>query len=220
MIDLDFFYENFDGGFLAIVFSIISIISTIISIIILKKKDNTFSFFTHWLPTYGDTVPKAAAHVFNTSVIVLSPLCALFLLYLSLFLLDYNANQLLISIGLVIGIVASIGQLFVGLIPANKSYKFHALAALFFFGGTALYGIFFGIAELIITSNSSYDFPIFLGLTGFVMAILFSRFIYLLIKINIDPELNQDLPAIWEWLSYLSIILWVIEHGIYIIIIN
>ncbi len=211
MLNIDTFFERFNGGILSVLFALTSFFSTIISILLYKRKDHTFSFFTHWLPTYGDTVPKTVAHIFNTNVIVLSPLMALFILYLSSFLGKMGAGMYLISIVMIIGCTASIGQFFVGIIPANYSYKMHAFAALFFFGGTALYGILISIIELMI------GLPIFIPLFGFFMALSFFTFLVLLIIINIDTKKSQSLPAIWEWLSYFSLIIWVLLHGIFLL---
>ncbi len=211
MFNMVTFFEHFNGGLLSEIFAVISFFSTIISILLYKRKDRTFSFFTHWLPTYGDTVPKTVAHIFNTNVIVLSPLMALFILYLSSFLGKMGAGMFLISIVAIIGCIASTGQFFVGIIPANYSYKVHAFAALFFFGGTALYGILISIIELMI------GFPIYIPLFGFFMALSFFIFLVLLIVINVDATKNQSLPAIWEWLSYFSLIIWVFLHGIFLL---
>ncbi len=212
MVKLHLFYESINGGLLAILFSIVSLVSTMISIYLFKKRDATFSFFTHWLPTYGDTVPKTVAHIFNTNVIILSPIMAMFILYLSLFLESMGANTVLVFIAFSLGLIASLGQLFVGIIPANYSFKMHMVAALFFFGGTALYGIVFSIIELTVTG-----FPTCIAIIGFTMTLFFAAFFALLILVNIDTNRNQNLPAIWEWLSYFSIIIWVTAHGLYIL---
>ncbi len=212
MAKLQFFYESINGGFLAILFSIISLVSTIVSISLFKKKDATFSFFTHWLPTYGDTVPKTVAHIFNTNVIILSPIMAMFILYLSLFLEHMGASTFLIFVAFFIGSIASLGQFFVGIIPANYSFKMHMIAALFFFGGTAIYGTVFSIIELTVPG-----FPVSIAIIGFMMTLFFSVFFILLILINVDTTRNQNLPAIWEWLSYFSIIIWVTSHGFFIL---
>lgn len=210
MEKIDRIFIRINGSYLIFSAVIISVVSAAVSIGLYIPRDPSFSLFTHWLPTYGDTVPELPAHIFNTGVIIMSPLLIFAHLFIARFLHKRGAHRGLIFAALVSGIISSTGEIFVGLIPANVNFTGHLIAALFFFTGGILFGLFYGITEI-----KMPKIPNYLAVTGFIMSFFFLTFTVLLVMTQIDKSLNPDLPAIWEWLSYLSISLWGMAHGFY-----
>ncbi|MCP4763231.1 MAG: hypothetical protein GY870_15770 [archaeon] len=109
------------------------------------------------------------------------------------------------------GLMSSIGELILGLVPNNVNSDIHTIAALFFFIGAACYGISYGTTEL-----KSDAFPRYLGISGFIMSAPFLIFSGSLVIITLIPVITYN-PAIWEWLSYFSIIGWALVQGIFML---
>ena len=126
-----------------------------------------------------------------------------------MYLNEKGCNERLTKLSLFFGLMSSIGELILGLVPNNVSSDIHTIAALFFFIGAACYGISYGATEL-----KSNIFPRYLGYSGFIMSAPFLIFSGSLFIITIFPSLTYN-PAIWEWLSYFSIIGWAIIHAIF-----
>ena len=204
---LESFYEKVNGSYLILVTAVISLTFTLISVILFVTINPAFSFFINWLPTPGDTTPVVVSTVFNTGVLVMCPLMILIHLYIFMYLKEKGCKEKLVKLSLFFGLMSSIGELILGLIPNNVSSDIHTVAALFFFIGAACYGISYGTTEL-----KSKTLPRYLGYSGFIMSTPFLIFSGSLFIITIFPSLTYN-PAIWEWLSYFSIIGWAIIHG-------
>ena len=202
-------YRN--GSFIIFIPLILSLVSTITAIFLYISEDETFSFFTHWLPTYGKTVPLPAAHVFNTGIIIISPMMLMAHWVIYRFLRKTGARQGIIKAAFVAGCVSSLGEFLLGVIHADVNFTGHLIAALFFFIPALLFGLLYAVAELKLSK-----LPGRLGLSGLLLAGCFFVFTFLLIITQINTELDPNLPALWEWISYFSLLLWSGLHGLYL----
>lgn len=204
------FFRVVNGSYIILAAVAVSVLSAGVAIVLYIPRDPSFSLFTHWLPTYGTTVPALPAHVFNTGIIILSPLLVLAHLFIARHLSRRGASPIMLRCAMIFGILSAVGVLFVGLIRADRNFTGHLIAALFFFVGGIINGALYGIVEL-----RMREIPRHLGILGIIMAVCFTVFTVLLIAVQIDRTLNPNLPALWEWLSFFSISAWGLAHGIH-----
>lgn len=206
-------FQGSNGSYIVLASVVVGVLATVVSIILYIPRDPSFSLFTHWLPTYGKTVPELPALVFNTGIIILSPLLVITHLFIARHLQRLGAPPRMLRCAMIFGMVSAVSVLLVGLIRADHNFTGHLIAALGFFIGGIVNGALYGIIELRMPA-----IPRHLGIMGLVMAVFFSVFTVLLIVVQIDHTLNPNLPAVWEWLSFFSIAGWGLVHGIHTLV--
>ena len=119
----------------------------------------------------------------------------------------------------IVGIIASIGAIGVGISPENFLLTHIIVADTFFFEGL----ITVVLISIDIIRQKSSKFPLFLAILGFVVVVAFAVFVVNLFNINVGTSsaasqmvgLVTNRPpilimAIEEWVAILSIIAWII----------
>jgi len=188
----------------------VPISSILISIVLYIINDASFSFITHYLSDLG-AGPNGVGLVFSVGMIITSAVTIFFFLHLSTFLINKKGNKYFILIGLISGVISSIGTFFVGIFPINIYLDLHNFSASLFFLGGFAYCLFFAISELTTPGISKIQ-----ALSGFVVCFFFFVFIFYSSINYYDSELCSIESYISEWILFFVLISWIIEHEIYI----
>ena len=217
MESLDRFFKKFDGRYYMFIAIILALGTVIIATLFYIQVDPTFTITTHYISHLGATPIGAKGGRLYLSAIVFSigmAILVIFRILALLFLVRYfqirGSSRSLTKIGLILGIIPTIGSLIVAVIPFTLSLLIHELGALLLFVGTVISGTFFIIIEL-----KTLDIPKYLPLTILINVIGYFIFATLLIGefINIAPEGSS---VIWEWIislhHYLGYLCMVFTH--------
>ncbi len=173
--------------------------------------DPSFSFVTHYLSDLG-AGPNGVGLVFSVGMILTSIVMIFFFLHLGTYLTNKKGNKYIILFALVSGLISSVGTFFVGIFPINIYLDLHNFSASFFFLGGFSYCLFFAISELTTPGISKYQ-----ALYGFVVCFFFFMFIFYSSINYYSPELCVLESYISEWILFLVLTSWIIEHEIHIL---
>ncbi len=213
------FYEKYPGENFGIATVILLIFTVGTSIILYRRIDPTFSFFTHYVSGLGGP-PKGApigtsylySTVYNMGMLIASPLRIAFLLQVILFIKEKGAGLWLSRASLFTGLLASMGFLLMAFVPFSVNLDLHLVGALVYFVGATSFQLVFAVTEL-----KTDGIPWYLPVIGLINLIVFSAFSYLLIQVEILHITGIPEPAFYEWLVFGSSILWVLSHCGYMI---
>ena len=131
MVKLDSFYEKVNGSYFGIIGFIISFVSVLIAQRLYMAVDPSFSGTTNFISDLG-AGPNGSDIVFNTGMILYGIFLLPFYTYIGWYLsqrMDDNS----LRIGMLAGVIGSIGQILAGVFPFdpddNFSYNMHIIAA-------------------------------------------------------------------------------------------
>jgi hypothetical protein len=216
MENLDSFYKKFDGSYYFFIAIILALGTVITSIVFYIQVDPTFTITTHYISHLGATPVGAqggqlylSAVVFSFGMTILVIFRILTLLFLVRYLQIRGAPRILTRIGIIMGIIPTIGSLIVAVIPFTLSLLIHELGALVLFLGTVISGIVFIIIEI-----KTLEIPKYLPITLLINVIGYIIFATLLIGefMNIAPDGSS---VIWEWIIFATSLFWLLVHGVY-----
>ena len=216
MEKLDNFYRRFDGSYYLFIAIILAIGTVITSIMLYIQVDPTFTIVSHYLSNLGST-PKGAqdgkiyssAIVFNTGFTILAIFRILVILFLARYLQIKGSPHKLTRVWVILSFFSSSGSLIVAIVPYSVSLSIHMLGALILFVGSVFSGVMFIIVEL-----KTPEIPRYLPLVISINVIVYLIFATLLIGewMGFAPE---ESSVIWEWIAFLSSLLWLSVHGVY-----
>jgi hypothetical membrane protein len=174
-----------------------------------------YSLFNYFISELGGVVESEQAIFFNGGVFLGGILLVIFLCGLYV-----HFPSKIGKAGCIVGVIAGINGALVGLFPYDVNILIHAITAFAFFYGGMLTTILLSIA-LFLDKNS--PFPKYLGILGLIGAIIFGIFNFAtgdfasVFSEEALPEtftIDDFRPsgfwamAFFEWLSLLSILLW------------
>ena len=209
MEKLDRFYEKINGSYFGIIGFIISFVSVLIAQMLYMAVDPSFSGTSNFISDLG-IGPNGSDIVFNNGMILSGIFLILFYTYIGWYL-QKNGSNYSIKLGILAGIVSSMGQILVGIYPLNSnnkfSYNMHILAAGILFYGLLIMLLIYGYNEY-----RNYKFPNSLTILSFIYAILFGAFITSVIFQYLSSIPFQIFTYILEWVGLWVGGIWIIAH--------
>ena len=208
MEKIDSFYERVNGSYFIFLGICLSILFNIIAVILYRQVDPTFNMFSNFISDLGDG-PNNSNIVFNTGMIITGIFGIFIFLYLMRFLQHLGGNSRIIVGAFIMGFIASIGAIMVGLFTVKNAPIMHFIGATFSFFGNFLALLLFAKSEHSI-SEISKKYSIF----GFVLASI--NFIYLtfFLLLNLNIGFSKELAIFTEWLAVFANIIWLLLQGI------
>ena len=189
--------------------SIISLGSIAAAVAYVGNKGEPFSPLNHWVSELGEVGVSELSTVFNVSLILGGIEFVIFMIGLAatrggLFALLYG----------LVGVVAGIGGIFVGVYPMNNLDR-HGIAALTFF---ILGWVVVGLASIDFVRRPDERFPRWLAVIGALTVVFFAGFLYVLLPLIASgdglaaPEIRPDIwiVPILEWAVLIGILAWVL----------
>ena len=211
---LDTFYEKINGSYFGIITFLISGISVTIAQMLYMEADPSFNISTNFISDLG-AGPNGSDIVFNIGMILLGFFSIPFYVYIGWYL-QKRENMNSLRIGMIAGLLGSIGMVLVGVFPLNPndkfSYNMHIIAA-----GLLFYGI---LIMLLIYGTSEYrnpELPNVLSIIAYITALLYAIFITSVIIQFLVAIPFQAYTYIIEWIGSWVMGLWIIAHVYYTI---
>lgn len=175
-----------------------------------------YSILNHFISELGEVGVSRLAAVFNTAMIAAG------ILFLPMMVgLGFQLDSTWGKLGMVAGIVAAIACLFVGIFPMNNM-KPHATAAMTYFRFGLLTVLLFSIAVLA-QSADHRQIPVYVSAAGLFSVMTYAVFLFIVAPPKkkeenpgeqpLEPDAEKPRPRFWklpfwEWLVFLSTILW------------
>jgi len=212
MEKLDRFYEKINGSYFGIIGFIISFVSVLIAQMLYMAVDPSFSVTTNFISDLG-AGPNGSDIVFNTGMILYGIFTLPFYTYLGWYLSQKRDDNSL-RIGMIAGIIGSIGQILAGVFPFdpnnNFSYNMHIIAAGILFYAVLIMLLIYGISEY-----RNPNIPKVLSILAFISAILYGTFITSAIIQYLISTPFQTYTYVTEWIGSWMMSVWVIAHIYY-----
>ena len=188
--------------------SIISLGSIATAVAYVGNNGQRFSPLNHWVSELGEVGVSELSSVFNVSLLLGGIEFVIFMIGLAatrkgLFALIYG----------LIGVVAGLGAIFVGVFPMNN-LDLHGIAALTFF---MLGWIVVALASIDFVRRPDQRFPRWLAVIGALTVVFFLGFLTVLLPLIASGDglaAPQVRPDIWivpilEWAVLIGILAWV-----------
>jgi len=166
-----------------------------------------FSLFTTYLSDIGDTGGWPQL-LFNSGTLIAAPIRYLVIVLLVLRLAQLGAGRVFAVSALIIGFVSSSGTVLMTAIPFSVAPAIHKLGIPLYFMGVVVLQTLIGIREW-----SLRDVPKILPGLSFLMVVVFFIFATLVILYE-QGTVGRNTPVIWEWLAFLSSVIWVFAQSI------
>lgn len=212
MEKLDKFYKKINGNYFGLISVFIAAISITVAQLLYMAVDPTFSITTNFISDLG-TGPNGSDIVFSIAMILSGVLIMPFYVYIGWYL-QKRENQNSLRIGMIAGLIGSIGMMLVGVFPLNPndifSYNMHIIAA-----GILFYGV---LSMLLIYGISEYRNPEIsnlLSILAFITAGLYGAFMTSVIIQYLASIPFQAYTYIIEWIGTYSMGIWIIAHVYY-----
>ncbi len=207
MENLSRFYDKIPGSYIAYIGFIFSVI--FISIAVILYGDPTFSIFTHYLSDLG-AVARNSSLVFNIGMIISAPIRVLFGFYLLKFLKSKGANEKTVKMTTYTIVIGAIGSVILALFPYDVLLTMHMLGAFVYFFSVIIIQISISKMEL-----KAENMPKYLPIIGLIVVMNYVLFLVFEIS-EIISEIFRFLACFFEWMSYFSLMAWLVLHGYYI----
>ena len=179
------------------------------------SKGERYSILNHFISELGEVGVSRLAVVFNTAMILAGTLFLPLMIGLGL-----QLNSVWGKLGMVAGIVAAVACLFVGVFPMN-TIKLHTTAAMTYFRFGLLTVLLFSIAVLAQPAGQRI-IPLYVSVIGFFSMVTYAVFLIIVAppkksqqedgeSLEVDAEKPRPRfwkVAFWEWLVFLSTIVW------------
>jgi hypothetical membrane protein len=206
----DRLYNIFSKPYLILLVIFTPSLTVAISTLLYITIDPTFSILTHYLSDIG-AGPNGAGLIFNAGMILSSFIMVAFYIHLSLIILKKGGYKFLVLISFICGIISSLGIFLIAIFPVNVNQEIHNFTATFFFMGGWAAAIFITLTEFLTPNFSRIQaFSGIVVIGFFVLFIVFNALHYF------NPNDGwSEISHITEWILFIGLILWVVEHGIF-----
>jgi hypothetical membrane protein len=166
-----------------------------------------FSPFTTYLSDMGAT-PGWPGIIFNSGTLITVPIRYLVLVLLALRLEQLGAGRAFMIATLIIGFLTAAGTALMTAVPYTVSLGVHkAGIGLYFLGVVVLQTV------ICIREWSLKGVPIILPVLSLLMVVLYLVFLAFFVLYE-RGTVGRTVPVIWEWLSILSSIVWMLFQSI------
>jgi len=212
MKKLDKFYEKINGSYFGIIALLIWIVSITIAQILYMEADPSFSISTNFISDLG-TGPNGSDIVFSIGMILTGVSIMPFYVYIGWYLQKgENLNSL--RIGMIAGLIGSIGMMLVGVFPLNPndniSFIMHIIAAGILFNGVLSMLLIYGISEY-----RNPEISNLLSILAFITAGLYGAFMTSVIIQYLTSTPFQSYTYLIEWIGTWVMGIWMIAHIYY-----
>lgn len=165
-----------------------------------------FSVFTTYLSDIGNT-PKWPMVIFNTMMLAVMPLRYAFLVLLVMSFASRGGSRAINIALLLFGIPVVIGSAGMSAFPASQDLALHMGSAMIYFFGTVLLQGLVGLQEI------RLRLPLALAASSLVVVAVYLVFATLLALVGQVAWVTRETPVIWEWLAFVSLMVWLIVHS-------
>jgi hypothetical membrane protein len=184
-------------------------IATVLCSLLLYIPVYQFSFFETYLSDIGNK-PGWSQVIFNSGMLISSPIRYLFLILLVLQLAHFGASRAFAVSALIIGGFVVIGSIGVSAIPFSLNLALHKISALIYFFGVVV------LQTLIATQEWRRKLPLILTVSSISVVAVYLIFAVLLSLIGKVEGITRNTPVIWEWLAFCSLMFWLIVHTVFL----
>ncbi|MFH2012874.1 MAG: hypothetical protein ABIJ37_09285 [Pseudomonadota bacterium] len=166
-----------------------------------------FSLFTTYLSDIGDTVGWPQI-LLNSGILIAAPMRYLVIVLIVLRLAQLSAGRAFVISTLIIGFVSTCGTILMTATPVSVSPSIHKLGIPLYF-----FGIVFFQTLIFIKEWSLKHIPKVLPILSLLMVVVYFVFATLVI-LNAKGVVSRSTPVIWEWLCFITSIIWVFAQSI------
>lgn len=215
MEKLDKFFEKINGGYLCIMAVVIILILSLTAQSIYLQTNPSFSMFTNYISDMG-AGPAEVKLIMLLIGIIGGILLILIVLFIGTDLQQKNEDPTLIKLVVLLGILAGIWFILVGVFPYDPtlpfSFEMHNVMAVLCSFTLSIMLFLYGYIEYKNTEIENFLVP-FTLLTSILFVIWITGFA-IVIYTAVPP---QPFTYAIEWISTGSLLIWLIIHGIYFI---
>ncbi|MHA2309294.1 MAG: hypothetical protein ACXABJ_08455, partial [Candidatus Heimdallarchaeaceae archaeon] len=210
-VKVDQFYDRVNGAYFGLISIGISLLSVFLAVISYESIGNVFSFQDTFLSTFGDT-PGVTTLIYSGGVVLVNFFKLFFSYYL--FILYFRRRGVSRKVTWVLfgfSLIATFSYL-LHLIPYSISATAHI-------GGTILYFLasVFSFFVISIVELKTDKLPNYLAIFGFIVIICYFTFLRFLLELEAGIFINRTTAVTVEWFAYLSVLVWVIVHSVYVL---
>ncbi len=166
-----------------------------------------FSLFTTYLSDIGDT-PGWPQIIFNSGTLIAAPMRFLMVVLLVLRLAQLGAGRIFAVSAVIVGFTASLGTVLMTAVPFSVAPAVHKTGIPLYFLGVVVLQTLIGIREW-----SLRDIPKILPGLSFLMVAMYFIFAALVMLYE-RGVVGRNTPVIWEWLAFLTPIVWLFAQSI------
>lgn len=194
-------------GIIAGVWALLLVVATTLSYL---PGHPDFSIFTTYLSDMSDTEKTSGwpPIIWNSGTLIAVPIRYLVLVLLVMRLRQLGAGKAFAIAVLIVGFFSTTGTALLTALPFSVSPTIHKTGiGLYFFGVVVLQTIIF------IKEWSLKNIPRGLPLLSLAMVLLYFVFVTLVVLYE-QGVVSRATPVIWEWLAFLSSVVWVFAQSI------
>jgi hypothetical membrane protein len=182
-------------------------ITTVLLSTLVYVQEHDFSIFVTYLSDIG-AEPGWEQAIFNSGMLIISPVRYLFLVFLVLQIVHLGASRAFATAALILGGLVVIGSVGVSAIPYSLNLALHKISALLYFFGVVILQI------LIAAQEVRRKLPWILPVSSMSVVAVYLIFAVLLSLVGKIEGITRNTPVIWEWLAFCSLMVWLIVHSI------
>ena len=166
-----------------------------------------FSLFSTYLSDIGNT-PVWPQVIFNSGQLVIAPVRYLFLILLIMQLRHLGAGRSFCWSACTLGALLVIGSIGMAAVPFALNLPLHKMSALLYFFGVVV------LQSLIAAQEWRRHLPPILPISSIGVVVVYLTFAVLMTLVGKVEGVTRDIPVIWEWLAFCSLMVWLISHTI------
>ena len=182
-------------------------ITTVLCSTLIYVQEHDFSIFETYLSDIGGK-PGWPQVIFNSGMLIISPVRYLFLVLLVLEMVHLGASRAFAASALIIGGFVAVGGIGVSAIPYSLNLVLHKISALLYFFGVVI------LQTLISAQEVRRKLAVILPLSSISVVVVYLIFAVLLALVGKVEGITRNTPVIWEWLAFCSLMVWLIVHSI------
>lgn len=186
-------------------FGLVVGIGSIFASVIAYSCKHDFSFLATYISEFGSTAGWPQA-IFTSGMLIAAPLRYLFLFLLLTQLVQLGSSQRFRSILLAIGAFVVLGSVGTAAVPYTLHLTIHKCSALIYFFGTVILQTALAIQE------RRLRLPALLPLSSMAVVVLYFVFATLLALVGKVEGIDRATPALWEWLCFAALMIWLAVH--------
>lgn len=182
-------------------------IATVLCSMLLYIQEYEFSVFETYLSDIGNK-PGWPQAVFNSGMLISSPVRYLFLVLLVIQLAHLGASRAFTTAALIIGGLVVVGSIGISAIPYSLNPALHKMFALLYFFGVVV------LQTLIAAQEGRRKLPLMLPVSSMAVVAVYLIFAVLLSLVGKVDGITRNTPIIWEWLAFCSLMFWLAVHTV------